>query len=488
MSAKLTVKRGTTEKWKDASSNTLAPGQLGVEYLDNGYSRLKVGPNDAITPWGTINYLTPDASLYKDDSIGDSARSLTSAYIKTLNNLSTITTYYGTSSYINSLSITNTNIALRVNGSSNGNVTANIGTYSTYLSFHPSGNSQSYIGNPDSHWKVGYIDDITSNSINTNTIISGTIYPESHNTYALGSSSRTWNMGYVRTFRTKYIYNIDNENDTNGSGIGFLSDGSIGLQGTSIRPTGYTAQDIGTTSNPWKSIYIDTWYRGTGDINGGTSYVSFRTDEGGTPYLGISGVDISPIRTNTSISLGDTTRKWSALYAVNVYTNNGTVQTSDISAKSNIHYLDETPKKSRSISTTSNNLITTNDVLDFIKVLNPATFIYKDSNGDEVDEEKASPTSIQLGLIANDVKDHQLFKYVGVEIDNERIIEPAEIDEKTGEIIKEKVVEKYTTLGLQPIPLATAALTACKYLLGKTTYLEDKLNELESRIKTLEQL
>ena len=44
MAAKLMLKRGTTASWADSQNRdtTLAPGQIGIEYLDSGYSRLKV--------------------------------------------------------------------------------------------------------------------------------------------------------------------------------------------------------------------------------------------------------------------------------------------------------------------------------------------------------------------------------------------------------------------------------------------------------------
>ena len=47
MSAKLKIKRGTTTSWADSANKdtTLEPGQLGVEYLDDGNMRLKVGRN-----------------------------------------------------------------------------------------------------------------------------------------------------------------------------------------------------------------------------------------------------------------------------------------------------------------------------------------------------------------------------------------------------------------------------------------------------------
>ena len=48
MSAKLKVKRGTTASWADSTNKdtTLEPGQIGVEYLTDGSTRMKVGSNN----------------------------------------------------------------------------------------------------------------------------------------------------------------------------------------------------------------------------------------------------------------------------------------------------------------------------------------------------------------------------------------------------------------------------------------------------------
>ena len=48
MSAKLKVKRGTTASWADSTNKdtTLEPGQIGVEYLTDGTTRMKVGSNN----------------------------------------------------------------------------------------------------------------------------------------------------------------------------------------------------------------------------------------------------------------------------------------------------------------------------------------------------------------------------------------------------------------------------------------------------------
>ena len=75
MSAKLQIKRGTTAAWNssDASiDNTLAPGQLGVEYLTDNKMRLKVGKqttDGSATKWSDLPYVTPPTSVYTDSGI-----------------------------------------------------------------------------------------------------------------------------------------------------------------------------------------------------------------------------------------------------------------------------------------------------------------------------------------------------------------------------------------------------------------------------------
>ena len=89
--------------------------------------------------------------------------------------------------------------------------------------------------------------------------------------------------------------------------------------------------------------------------------------------------------------------------------------------------------------------------------------------------------SVQLGLIADDIKDEPLFNYVGATMEYDTIIEPEEKDEN-GNIIKEAVKKKNITLGLKAIPLAVTALTACKYLLSINKQLESRIENLELKL------
>lgn len=173
-----------------------------------------------------------------------------------------------------------------------------------------------------------------------------------------------------------------------------------------------------------------------------------------------------------SATLGKSTNKWETIYATT-----GTINTSNRSDKEDIHYLDEKQLKTRTLNTITS--FSTTDIINFIEKLNPCTFVYKDTKDEPVYTDVQSALNsnntemVQLGLIADDIKDEPLFNYIGATMKYQDEIEPEEKDEN-GNIIKEAVYEEKTTLGLKPIPLAVAALTCCKYLLQKVNELENK--------------
>lgn len=179
-----------------------------------------------------------------------------------------------------------------------------------------------------------------------------------------------------------------------------------------------------------------------------------------------------------------------------MYAYSGTIQTSDRSAKDSIHYLESNESsdtevftmslRSNSVENKDSSLVTIEDVIDFVTNLSPVTFCYKNGQGEDVEatEENSDPEEIQLGLIADDIKDHKLFKYVGVETTYEEEVTPAVKDDE-GNVVTEAVTETKTTLGLQAIPLTTAALTACKYLIQKNLELESRLESLEDQVTDL---
>ena len=71
---------------------------------------------------------------------------------------------------------------------------------------------------------------------------------------------------------------------------------------------------------------------------------------------------------------------------------------------------------------------------------------------------------VQLGLIADDIVDEKLFNFVGSKT--------LYTDRRTK--------EEYTTLELQPLPLAVLALSACKYLLNEIDSLKSEIESLKN--------
>lgn len=152
---------------------------------------------------------------------------------------------------------------------------------------------------------------------------------------------------------------------------------------------------------------------------------------------------------------GRSNNRWSTIYAVN-----GTIQTSDRSEKSDIHYIkDSTTSIMKTLSLNADTTDNDNkyeysydNLLEFIDKLNPVVFSYgKDGIDASLSDNHMDQT--QLGLIADDIQDEELFKFVGASIEDD---------------------EGKTHLGLKAVPLAVLALSACKNLLQRVKYLESK--------------
>lgn len=157
--------------------------------------------------------------------------------------------------------------------------------------------------------------------------------------------------------------------------------------------------------------------------------------------------------------LGYTNYLWRAVYATL-----GEIQTSDRAEKTDIHYLtdpvaaisdphsEDSPDYDGSPAAADE--ITYADIEDFVRNLSAATFVYKSG----VKDGEVEPAAVQLGLIADDICDHKLYPYIGV-------------TEET---------ESGTKRGLQPIPLAVAALAMCKRQAEQIAELTDRIAKLEA--------
>lgn len=218
----------------------------------------------------------------------------------------------------------------------------------------------------------------------------------------------------------------------------------------------YCYSSLGTMTNGWNCICIDGYS------------VSYPSGILCSTYLAIN-VDNNVVTpdymfqsdsfwNSSTRNLGTSSLKWGTIYSTS-----GTINTSDRSAKTDIHYLNEVQPKLKTMSNTESTIktsFTSEDIINFVKKLNPATFVYK-SNKDEYSDIASALNSnhtelVQLGLIADDIQNEELFNFIGA----------------TMTYTDEETEEEKTTLGLKPIPLAVLALTACKYLINEVEQLK----------------
>lgn len=185
-----------------------------------------------------------------------------------------------------------------------------------------------------------------------------------------------------------------------------------------------------------------------------------------------NGVLFYPQNSSGTNNLGTTYGYWS-----NIYCKNGTINTSQRSEKSHIHYVDEVSPARKSTSIDQDKVFTTEELISFIRKLHPATFTYK-SNGQEISPSDAISSNntelLSLGLIADDIKDEELFNYVGATM--EYSYDTSEEVDEDGNVIQEHEEKQIHTLGLQVLPLTVAALTACKNLISRVEQLEQQLS------------
>lgn len=125
----------------------------------------------------------------------------------------------------------------------------------------------------------------------------------------------------------------------------------------------------------------------------------------------------------------------------------GFSNTSDRSAKSGIKYISSIDAHIASVDNHPDSSISVEDILNFVKNIEPVTYYYNNDQVNSVEEciEKY-PDDVNLGLIADDVVDHKIFPYIGNKYSHP---------------------DGSTNLGLKPAALAVAALTCCKYLMSR---------------------
>lgn len=366
---------------------------------------------------------------------------------------------------------------------------------------------------------------------------SSSFYP-TQSTATLGDASHQWSNIYVTNGLNYNTYNLikfDGDGNCIVSDSSFMttqiqsSFGTAVLGASSDGPCFFTTStmDLGSSENPWSNIYVGkkipktgntSYYAYEGTISLPPAYpysqdskLTIKVPLKDNSYTGAGYLDIyldrnaagtkydptiytlGPVNFSASgynVSLGSTTNKWGTIYSTSA-----TIQTSDRSEKTDIHYLDEQSNLNQGISmlslaneeTSIQTSFTTNDILSFIKKINPCTFVYKDNSQEDKysDIESAIESNnteyVQLGLIADDLKDEALFNFIGATMKYEEEVEPEQKDEE-GNTIKEAVYETKTTLGLKAVPLAVSALTACKSLLETVDQLKQQISDLEYQV------
>lgn len=274
----------------------------------------------------------------------------------------------------------------------------------------------------------------------------------------VGSSSGTANV----------IDEIPSVNSTP-KGVGIRANMFVRLKSSSILAGGYPVES-NSPNNQWyysndpKNTAICEGTRGSGAefrwiVEESYSGVHYQTGQVMLDTSAFYGSGITGSGLNSSeIMLGSEYGPWKAVYA-----STGIIQSSDASVKHAIHYLSDA-----SIATVDEDgkqvaAMSLENVIDFINTTEPATFVYNDASHEIATDD---PSNRQLGLIANDVETHPLFPYIGG-----RYTWEAHGDIPAG-----------SSLALKPIPLAVAALTACKYLLTQVDSLQEQLDSLSSKI------
>lgn len=202
-----------------------------------------------------------------------------------------------------------------------------------------------------------------------------------------------------------------------------------------------------------------------GDYSGTSQNVGF--------YYQAGLYNFSPTATgNKSISLGLSTKLWS-----DVYSKNGTIQTSDRSEKSDIKLISQETESivkplmmARTFSATNNNAvedvsISRQDILDFFKRVEIYTYVMDDSNSitvkDAIDNNEYA--KIHIGVMADDIENDKLFPYVGYrDTQNEE-----------------------APLGMKYADLSTLSLYAIRDLYSTIEELKDENASLKAKLESI---
>ncbi len=241
----------------------------------------------------------------------------------------------------------------------------------------------------------------------------------------------------------------------------------------------YQVDTVRVKSTDYPSLYLYS-HQSSQSLGEADFGMNITTVDDGVQFSG----NVAPHRSTNyvqSMTLGTYANPWTC-----VYSSNGVTQTSSRDAKENIkNVISELTPMTMSLEDDPVELsdITAEMLVDFVRNLQPVTFNYK---GDH------SPDAEQLGLIADDIAEHPVYKYVGVDSVADVEVTPAKYDEQ-GNLVEEAVTEKKRVLGLQAIPLAVTALTTCKHLLNQLDNVyainedfQSQLDSINARLSAVE--
>lgn len=203
------------------------------------------------------------------------------------------------------------------------------------------------------------------------------------------------------------------------------------------------------------------------------NYLQGNTDGiSGTDYVGIrqyipsslTGGYFGPLKTDT-YSLGNTSSKWSAVYATN-----GTIQTSDIRAKNDVKIIPQGDADGGVVmcaldgNGSSVQDVTRDDLIKFFKNIDIYTYVSDPTHTLTVQEaiDENEFEKIHVGVIANDITDSKLFPYIGYK----------------------DMGDDNAPLGIKYESLGVLALYAVRDLYSKIEALENEVAVLKKKIET----
>lgn len=167
---------------------------------------------------------------------------------------------------------------------------------------------------------------------------------------------------------------------------------------------------------------------------------------------------------NNAYSLGNSSQKWSAVYATN-----GTIQTSDVREKSDVKKIPQGANNSAAVmralsaNETEAQDVTYDDIIDFLKNIDIYTYVSDPTRTETVQDAISANQfdKIHVGIMANDIVDSKLFPFVAYK----------------------NTEDENAILGMKYESLGVLALYAIRDLYSKIEALKAEVAQLKRQIK-----